>query len=60
MEKQQLDKEYTSTHNNENDKDNYNCENDVVYISTKSYKIPGFHPIDAVLQKQIAEKYGLK
>ena len=51
---------FYSTHNNKNDKDNCNYENDVVYISTKSYKIPGFHPIDAVLQKQIAEKYGLE
>ena len=30
------------------------------FILVQSNKIPDFHPIEAVLQKQIAEKYGLK
>ena len=42
---------------NNNNTDTNTCE---VYINTKLYKIPGFHPLNIISQKRIAEKYGLE
>ena len=33
---------------------------EVIYINTELYKIPGFHPLSIISQKRLAEKYGLK
>ena len=49
---------------NNNNTNKNTCEDEayeeVIYINTKLYKIPGFHPLNIISQKRIAEKYGLK
>ena len=49
---------------NNNNTNKNTCEDEaheeVIYINTKLYKIPGFHPLNIISQKRIAEKYWLK